>query len=90
MVGVDIQKELLPTFGDEWAYYVDPLTSGKSMSGVAVINHLRDPAQAQATLEKFRPAYRSSPHQQITDKRIALVFRKTKIGDTEMNCLAIP
>jgi prepilin-type processing-associated H-X9-DG protein len=89
-VGVDIQKELLPTLGDEWAYYVDPLTSGKSMSGIAVINHLRDPAQAQATLEKFEAGIQQFAAQQMPDKRFTLAFRKTKIGDTEVNYLAVP
>ena len=89
-VGVDVQKELLPTFGDEWAYYVDPTTSGKSMGGIAVINHLRDPARAQATLEKFQTGVQQFAAQQMPDKRITLVFRKTTVGRTEVNYLAVP
>lgn len=89
-VGVDVQKEFLPTFGDEWAYYVDPVSSGKSMGGIAVINHLRDPAHAQATLEKFQAGVQQFAAQQIPDKRITLVFRKTIIGKTEVNYLAVP
>ena len=89
-IGVDIEKELLPTFGDEWAYYLDPLASGRSMAGIAIINHLRDPAQAQATLEKFQTGLQQFAAQNMPDKRITLVFRKTKIGDTEVNYLAVP
>ncbi len=89
-VGVDVQKELLPTFGGEWVYYVDPLTAGKSTSGIAIINHLQDPDHAQATLEKLQDGLQQIAVQQLQGKPISIAFRKTKIGNTEVNYLAVP
>jgi prepilin-type processing-associated H-X9-DG protein len=89
-VGVDIQQELLPAFGQEWAYYVDPATGGKSMSSVAVINHLSDPAKTQATFAKFQAGLEKLAADQLPGKGITIAFHKVKIGDVEVNYLAVP
>jgi prepilin-type processing-associated H-X9-DG protein len=89
-VGVDIQQELLPTFGNEWAYYVDPVTAGNSMAGLAVINHLRDPAKAQATLDKFQAGIEKFAAAQLQGKPVTIAFHKVTIGKTEVNYLGSP
>jgi prepilin-type processing-associated H-X9-DG protein len=90
MLGVDIQKELLPAFGDEWVYYTDPRTGGKGMAGLTVINHLHDPQQSQATFEKFQTGLQQLAAQQVQNKNINLAFHKIRIGQADVNYLAIP
>ena len=91
MLGVDIQKELLPAFGNEWVYYTDPRTGGKGMAGLTVINQLHDPQQSQATFEKFQTGLQALAAQQIPkNTNVTLAFRKTRIGQIDVNYLAIP
>ena len=53
MIDMDVRKDLLGAFGDEWAYYADPATGGRGMLGVVVVNRLRDEAKARAALRKL-------------------------------------
>jgi hypothetical protein len=54
--GIDLKRELLPAFGDEFVYYGSPEGAGNSLRGFVLANRLRDPAKAQsavAAIENF-------------------------------------
>lgn len=66
-VKVDIEKDLLGSLGDEWAYYTDPSVGGRGMLGLVVVNRLRDPVKAQSALvalEDFASAQMAAHLQQ--------------------------
>ena len=54
--GIDLKRELLPAFGDEFVCYGSPEGAGNSLRGFVLANRLRDPAKAQsavAAIENF-------------------------------------
>ncbi len=93
-LGMSIMDEALPAFGQHWLYYYDAQTTGTgsfALGGV-MINNLRDPAKASAILDKLQllagAAMAQAPPMQ--DGYIKLKFRKEKVGDVEINYLALP
>ena len=50
LTGVDIQKDLLATLGDEWLYYGTTNPDPKAASSLTLVNKLRDPATAERAL----------------------------------------
>ncbi|HSI32560.1 MAG TPA: hypothetical protein VK986_03140, partial [Tepidisphaeraceae bacterium] len=49
--GVDVQADVLDALGDEWAAYVDPAGgAGGGVTGLVIVNKLRDPARAEKSL----------------------------------------
>jgi len=54
--GIDLKRELLPAFGDEFVYYGSPEGAGNSLRGFVLANRLRDAKKAEsavAALENF-------------------------------------
>ena len=52
-VGLDIRKDVLGSFGDEWAFYADPAVAGNGIVSTTLVNHLKDAAKAEAGLNKL-------------------------------------
>ncbi|HYE20389.1 MAG TPA: hypothetical protein VEA69_18225 [Tepidisphaeraceae bacterium] len=49
--GVDVQADVLEALGDEWAAYVDPAGgAGGGVTGLVIVNKLRDAARAEKSL----------------------------------------
>ncbi len=48
--GIDLKRELLPAFGDEFVYYGSPAGAGNSLRGFALVNRLRDAKKANAAV----------------------------------------
>lgn len=53
VTGVDIEKDFLNAFGDEWAVYTDPATGGTGLVGTALVSRVADPAKLQQSLDKL-------------------------------------
>lgn len=93
-LGMSIMDEALPAFGQHWLYYYDAQTTGTGSFafGGVMINNLRDPAKASAILDKLQllagAAMAQAPP--VQDGYIKLKFRKEKVGDVEINYLALP
>ena len=47
-VGIDLETQMLGSFGSHWSFYVDPMIAGNSLSSMVIVNQLRD-AQAMTT-----------------------------------------
>ncbi len=87
---VDIETDFLGSFGDEWAYYVDPSVAGRGMMGMTVLNRLHDPVKADATFKKLQSAAEGFVNPQIQDKGMQIKFASTKAGKVDVNYLAVP
>lgn len=53
VTGVDIEKDFLSAFGDEWAVYTDPATGGTGLVGTALVSRVADPAKLEQSLNKL-------------------------------------
>ena len=51
--GVDLEKDILATLGDEWAYFSDPATGGRGAFGLTAVNRLKDPARFEESMVKL-------------------------------------
>ena len=91
-VGLDIQKDLLASLGDEWAYYVDPSVAGNGVIGTTVINRLKDPAKAEESLSKLETFVNHFAAEQIKNdkEKVTFAFRHEKIGNATVHFLGLP
>ena len=48
--GIDLKRELLPAFGDEFVYYATPESAGNSLRGFTLANRLRDSKKGDAAV----------------------------------------
>lgn len=51
--GVDLEKDIFATIGDEWAYFSDPATGGRGVMGLTMINRLKDSAKFEDAMVKL-------------------------------------
>lgn len=89
-VGVDIETDFLGSFGDEWAFYVDPAVAGRGLMGMTILNRLQDPVKADATYKKLQTTAVDFVNQQIPGKQVQIRFASTKVGKVDVNYLAVP
>ena len=47
-VGIDLETQMLESFGSHWSFYVDPMIAGNSLASLVIVNQLDD-AQAITT-----------------------------------------
>ncbi|MDB5329816.1 MAG: hypothetical protein JWP03_967 [Phycisphaerales bacterium] len=89
-VGMDVQKDLLATLGDEWAYYIDPAVLGKGAMGFTLVNRLKDPAKAEAALTKLEDFINKFAAHQLKQEQVTIAFRRSKVGGLMIHYLAVP
>ena len=88
--GVDIQNEFLGEFGDEWAYYTDPMTSGRGQLSIALVNHPRDAQKLAASMMKLEQALMKIVRENLHQPQIHLSFRRVQVGSLQVHYLATP
>jgi hypothetical protein len=76
MTGLDLQKDVLAPLGDEWAYYSDPTTGGKGFLGFTIVNRLRDPKKAEASLTRLQEVINAIVQQQLADEKVTIAFKQ--------------
>jgi hypothetical protein len=89
-IGMDLQKDVLETLGDEWVYYVDPMTGGRGVFGGVLVNRLRNPQKAEAALTKLEALINDALAKNIHEKDITVKFLTVKSGDTTIHYLGTP
>jgi hypothetical protein len=89
MLGMDVRKDFLGALGDEWAYYVDPMTGGRGGMGFVFVNRLRDEAKAGRALKRLCDVANQLIAQQ-TGGEVTIAARQTRAGDVTINYLAVP
>jgi prepilin-type processing-associated H-X9-DG protein len=92
MVGFDIQKDLLGSLGNEWAYYNDASVAGNGVVGTILVNHLKDPAKAEASLTKLETFLNQLIAAQTAKEKNGPIIslKQVKIGDATVHYLAVP
>lgn len=89
-IGMDVEKDLLATLGDEWVYYVDPMTGGRGLGGIVILNRLKDAAKAEAAFTKLETLINDELKKNIKEDNVEIKFRTTKSGATTIHYLGTP
>lgn len=89
-IGMDVEKDLIATLGDEWVYYVDPMTGGRGLGGIVILNRLKDAAKAEAAFGKLETLVNDELKKNIQEEKVELKFRTTKSGATTIHYLGTP
>lgn len=90
MLGMDLQKDLLASFGSEWAYYTDPTTAGKGLVGITIVNHPADPAKLEKALTNLEDFINRTAAQQLKQQQVTVKFQQVKIGGATIHYLGFP
>jgi hypothetical protein len=90
MLGIDIQKDFLGSFGTQWAYYTDPTAIGNGLMGLTIMNRPKNAAQLQAALEKIEGFANAMLLQQLQQAHVTVAFRQTTVNNTTVHYLATP
>lgn len=89
--GVDIEKDLLGSLGDQWAYFTDPTLGGTGLASITVVNRLKDPARFEQSLEKFEDyALAEIQRQAPAQPPVKISFYTTQIDGMKIHYLGIP
>lgn len=87
LLALDLQKDLLAALGDQWIVYNSPDT-GQGLLGMVLVNPLRDPAKAQASLLSLQ-----SKLNEVLPRGndpVTISITSTKVGELTVHSLAIP
>jgi len=89
-VGVDVQKDLLEAFGDEWACYTDANVGGENLLGAVLINQPKDAAKLQKAMVQIEEFATRQINQQLGRQHMSINVRETKVGDLTIRYWALP
>ena len=89
-IGMDVQKDLLAVVGDEWVYYTDPLTGGRGVGGLVLVNRLKDARKAETAFAKLERLVNDQLAKNIKEKDVAVRFLTTTSGGTTIHYLGTP
>ena len=90
MVGMDVQKDLLGVFGNEWVAYNDPAIGGFGFAGAVLVNHLTDAVKAERSLTQVEQFINQMIAANLHEEGMSIAFHNRKIGDLTVHYLAIP
>jgi len=90
ILGFDVRKDFLGALGDEWAYYIDPMTGGRGAMGFVIVNRLRDAKKAEQSLAKIENMAGNLIAQQGPDAKMRVTLRETKAGDVTVHFVGSP
>lgn len=89
-IGLDLQADIIATFGQEWAMYMDPTVAGNGILGLTIVNRLRDPAKAEKALSQLEALANNVMKDFGRRDKLTLAFATTKQKDLTIHYLAIP
>ena len=91
---VDLRKDLLASVGDEWAYFADPTLGGRGMASFTIVNHLKDPAKFEQSLDKIEDYALQQIQKEAAsagaDAPVTIRFQTTKVDGMTVHYLAVP
>lgn len=90
MLGFDLQKDLLPALGSEWAMYVDPNTAGAGFFGLTIVSPLNKPAEAERFLTQAEQAANAALERAMQREKVRLAFSQRKIGELTVHTFSVP
>lgn len=90
-LGFNLQKDLFESLGDEWAYYLDPQSSGQGLLGITIVNHLAKADDANRALKKLELAMDNAINGQIPpQEKVRINFEQFTHGDLTIHYVAVP
>lgn len=89
-LGLNLRDDLLATLGDSWAYYVDPMTGGSGVLGIAAVSKLKDAAKAEQSLSQLEKAFNSFMIETIPDKSVTVAIKQQTVDGLTVHYLALP
>jgi prepilin-type processing-associated H-X9-DG protein len=89
--GVDIEKDLIGSLGDEWAYFTDPSIGGTGLGSLTVVNRLKDPARFEQSLTRIEDFALQQIEQQLGPAaQLHLRFDTVQLDGMTVHYLAVP
>jgi prepilin-type processing-associated H-X9-DG protein len=89
--GVDIEKDLIGSLGDEWAAFTDPSIGGSGLASLTVVNRLKDPAKFEQSLSRIEDYVLEQIEQQMGPAaQLHLHFNTVQIEGVTVHYLAVP
>jgi prepilin-type processing-associated H-X9-DG protein len=89
-LGLDVQKDLLASLGDQWLAFNSDQT-GHGLLGMSVANPLRDSARLEKTLSSLEKMANAAMAKENEDgDGPTFAFETTKIGDVTVHYFAVP
>lgn len=89
-LAMDIQKELFESLGPDWAFYIDPTTSGQGPLGLTIVNKLAKAAEAEkaaGTLELFID---NAINALLSQENVRITFDVVKINGVKIHYAQTP
>lgn len=91
IIGMDVQKDFLGVFGNEWVAYNDPAIGGYGFAGAVLVNHLTDALKAERSFTQVEQFINSQLiGTSLHEQGMSIAFQSRKIGDLTVHYLAIP
>lgn len=89
-LSVDIANDLIAPLGDQWAFYLDDQTGGAGLTGIVLVNRLRDAEKADRALQTAAAASVAMTEQMIGENDIHVSLRTVRHGENEIHYLSLP
>jgi hypothetical protein len=89
-MGINLQKDLVATLGDDWVAYAAPTVGGNGIMGLTVVNTPRDAAKLSAAIDKLEAKANEAMEdsaQRPSGPKMAI--RKMTIGGVEVHHMAL-
>jgi prepilin-type processing-associated H-X9-DG protein len=90
MLGMDVQKDLLGSLGDEWVGYSDPNTGGYGFGGTVLVNRLADAAKAEQSFSKLEQFINQIVASNLRNEKVTISIQTRQAGDLTLHYLAVP
>jgi prepilin-type processing-associated H-X9-DG protein len=88
-LGLDVQKDLLASLGDQWLAFNSDQT-GHGLLGMSVINPLRDAAKVEKALLALEKQANAAMAKNEEEDGPTLAIETTKVGDLTVHYFAVP
>lgn len=89
-LGVNVETDLIASFGDQWLVYDDPQTAGGGILGTVLVNRLADAAKAQRSLDALARLANSVMAGRLRNTPATVAVRQVQSGDVTISYLALP
>jgi hypothetical protein len=88
-LGLDLQKDLLGSMGDQWLAFNSDET-GHGLLGMVLINPLRDSAKMEQALSSLEKRANEAMANEADEDGPTIAFETTKVGDLTIHYFAVP
>jgi hypothetical protein len=90
MIGLDVEADILAPLGDEWAYYMDPMSGGKGILGFTVVNRLRDPKKAEESFDQLGQVLNAVAADFLQNKPVKVAIKEATVKGVKIRYIAVP